>query len=427
MISNNNGFNLFSTGPTQLISTSTNGQAINRLSDDVKELFTSEVFLFPSAGAGTSGGTGGDVLVDLDGVDPKTTRMTLPGDQYDNLGNLTTAGPFRDMVGRELVNPDTGATRQALTNPGSGALRTLANSFLTTQSTGASSVIVGGKAYAVGNLPPQLPGSASLGGSQSALDLSYSLAGLLNVQTVIHALEQQTGSDLMTAPRVTVLSGKTATINVSQEFRYPTSYGDMESQVGGGSSDSSADTASVSITPGTPQDFETANLGVMMEVTPTVEDDSTITLRLNPRVTEFEGFVEYGGSALAVSGSTVVQIPSGFYQPVFSVREVSTEVTIYDGATVVLGGLTREEVKSFHDSIPFLGDLPLVGRLFRSEGETRQKRNLLIFVNANLVSAGGSPSNQSAPGVKPNSLFQNPVIITPGGAVSRSASISKEK
>jgi len=56
-----------------------------------------------------------------------------------------------------------------------------------------------------------------------------------------------------------------------------------------------------------------------------------------------------------------------------------------------MGGLTREEVKKVDDKVPFFGDLPLVGRLFRSKGESSQKRNLLIFVTANLVSPGGSP------------------------------------
>jgi len=71
------------------------------------------------------------------------------------------------------------------------------------------------------------------------------------------------------------------------------------------------------------------------------------------------------------------------------VREVSTRVTIWDGATIVMGGLTREEVKKVEDKVPILGDIPLLGRVFRSRGESSQKRNLLIFVTASLVSPGG--------------------------------------
>ena len=60
-------------------------------------------------------------------------------------------------------------------------------------------------------------------------------------------------------------------------------------------------------------------------------------------------------------------------------------IEVWDGATLVMGGLTREEVKKVNDKIPFFGDIPLVGRLFRSKGESSQKRNLLIFVTANLL------------------------------------------
>ncbi len=57
-------------------------------------------------------------------------------------------------------------------------------------------------------------------------------------------------------------------------------------------------------------------------------------------------------------------MPAGFYQPIFSVREITTEVTVFDGATVVMGGLTRDEVKTVNDKVPILGDIPGLGRLF---------------------------------------------------------------
>ena len=138
---------------------------------------------------------------------------------------------------------------------------------------------------------------------------------------------------------------------------------------------------------------------------PNGENVNTISLILEPKVTEFEGFVEYGGPSIALSGTTTAIVPAGFYQPIFSTREITTEVTIYDGATVVMGGLTRDEVRTINDKVPFLGDIPGLGRLFRSEGETRQKKNLLIFVTANLVSPGGSLSNQSYDNIKSNTIY----------------------
>jgi general secretion pathway protein D len=272
------------------------------------------------------------------------------------------------------------------------------------------------------NSPPNLSSVIDLAANATSLFTAsgWTVNGY-DVGFALRALSRKTGSDLMSAPKVTVLSGKRANITVAQELRYPESYGDIESQVssGGGGQGGSAG-SSISITAGTPQDFVTRNVGVEMSVTPNVENDDTISLILEPRVTEFEGFVEYGGPSVALGvDGTVVTVPAGFYQPIFSTRELSTEVTIYDGATVVMGGLTRDEVKTVNDSVPILGDLPGVGRLFRSEGETRQKRNLLIFITANLVSPGGSPSRQNYRNMNANSLFQNPTIMTPSGSVNR--------
>ncbi len=296
------------------------------------------------------------------------------------------------------------------------SMRTLANAAAPANA--SSSIIVDNEV--VDNVSaPELPGSKLLGtGALPFTNVMGSIDGV-NLNVAIRALSQKSGSDLLSAPKVTVLSGNQAHINVSQEFRYPTRYSDTESDVGSTRGDSGS--AGVTITPGTPEDFETRNVGVELFVTPIVEeDDYSITLDLNPRVTEFEGFVEYGGPSIAMTQDRVVKTPSGFYQPIFAVREVETKVTIWDGATVVMGGMTREDVVTVNDKIPFLGDIPFVGRLFRSEGESSAKRNLLIFVTANMVSPGGSPKRQTLRGVQPGSLFQNPTIVTPGGSESRS-------
>lgn len=243
--------------------------------------------------------------------------------------------------------------------------------------------------------------------------------GEFDVDLLVRALSRKSGNDLMSAPKITVLSGKTAEIVVAQELRYPESYSDIEAQVGKG--DSGSGSAGVAITAGTPQDFTMRNIGVEMEVTPTVEDDNSISLRLEPKVTEFEGFVEYGGPSIAIASGSTVKVPSGFYQPIFSVRRVRTEVTIWDGATVVMGGLTREQSVSVKDKVPVVGDIPLLGRLFQSRGESSQKRNLLVFVTANMISPGGSPARQQIQSVEPGTMFQNPVIVTPGGEASRNS------
>jgi general secretion pathway protein D len=293
-----------------------------------------------------------------------------------------------------------------------------------------SAITVDGEAV-VANSAPALQNAIDLAASATSLftTSAWSVSGY-DVDFALRALARKSGSDLMSAPKVTVLSGKRASITVAQELRYPESYGDIESTAssssGGGNQNGSGGGAAISITAGTPQDFVTRNVGVEMSVTPNVENDDTISLILEPRVTEFEGFVEYGGPSVAITAGTTVTVPAGFYQPIFSVREISTEVTIFDGATVVMGGLTRDEVRSVEDKIPVLGDIPGLGRIFRSEGETRQKRNLLIFVTANLVSPGGSPARQNYRNVNANALFQNTTLMTPSGSANRNIEASAQ-
>ena len=66
-------------------------------------------------------------------------------------------------------------------------------------------------------------------------------------------------------------------------------------------------------------------------------------------------------------------------QPVFNTRRINTKVLIRDGSTVVLGGLIRDDIQTINDKVPFLGDLPLIGRLFQSKAITNTKRNLIIL------------------------------------------------
>ncbi|MEY5010527.1 MAG: hypothetical protein RLZZ253_1666, partial [Verrucomicrobiota bacterium] len=96
-------------------------------------------------------------------------------------------------------------------------------------------------------------------------------------------------------------------------------------------------------------------------------------------------------TSLNALGQPVVNIvtPNVINQPIFSRRTVTTNVSIYDGSTVVLGGLIREDVQKVEDKVPLLGDLPMVGRLFRSSVDQHIKRNLMIFVSARLLTPSG--------------------------------------
>lgn len=248
----------------------------------------------------------------------------------------------------------------------------------------------------------------------------FALAGVgtdPNFQVVMRALDQKKGVDLLSAPRVTTKSGSRATIEIIREFRYPTEFeppqipqsfgnnngsgggiilggaGGLSSLLGGGQSNNS-----FPVTPTTPTAFETRNIGVTLEVEPQIAADNyTIDMTLAPQVVEFEGFINYGSpiqtSSTNALGQPVTNVitPNVINQPIFSTRKVTTNVSVYDGATVVLGGLVREDVQKVEDKTPFLGDVPLVGRLFRSNVDQHIKRNLVIFVNARLVTPEGVP------------------------------------
>ncbi len=273
------------------------------------------------------------------------------------------------------------------------------------------------------NVAPSFPGGMNLGSIANTYSGTVNILSRETLALTIRAIEESAGSDLMSSPSLTVLDGKTAVIKVAQLLRYPQAYGDIQSNVGQGGGGNGgvlgAAQTSVAITAGTPQDFTVQEVGVTLEVTPTVAADDSIALNLKPKVTEFEGFVEYGGTSVALPGGVTVTVPSGFFQPIFSTREVTTDVTVFDGATVVIGGLTREEVKTIDDKVPVLGSLPLIGAAFRSTGKSVAKRSLMVFVTANLVSPGGATLRSTHPGMRAGATFSNPTLISPAGAVYR--------
>lgn len=222
-------------------------------------------------------------------------------------------------------------------------------------------------------------------------------------QIVLRALNQQKGVDLVSAPKVTTKSGQRATIDIVREFRYPAEYDLPQVSAAVGSQ-------FTPVVPTTPTSFETKNVGITLEVEPTVGPDGyTIDMILAPRVVEFEGFINYGSpinasvaGVFAVVNDVAFLSPSQIItatenvinRPVFSTREVTTEVTVYDGQTVVLGGLIREDIQKVQDKVPILGDIPLAGRLFRSVSDQHIKRNLIMFVTANLLDPAGQPMIQ---------------------------------
>ena len=274
------------------------------------------------------------------------------------------------------------------------------------------------------------------GGGVGTSALSPAVFGIAGVftdpqfQVMIRALSQKKGVDLLSAPSVMARSGQRAKIEVIREFIYPTEYDPPEipNQVGGGIGGGAVEVFPV--TPATPTAFETRNTGVTLEVDPVLgADELTIDLNLAPEVVEFDGFINYGSPISTASTNLLTGAPepviiteNRIEMPIFNTRKVTTQVTIWDGQTVALGGLIREDVQDVEDKIPFLGDLPAVGRLFRSSVELHLKRNLTIFVKAQLMDPAGMPINgrikdEPLPEPVPRPPINPPTTFAPVGSI----------
>ncbi len=231
-----------------------------------------------------------------------------------------------------------------------------------------------------------------------------SLTGLFSqgqVQMIMRGLSQKKGTDVMTAPSVMARPGDKATIEIIREFIYPTEYEppELPNSVGttGGTTGGTGTTAGIfPVTPATPTSFDTRNTGVILEIEPNVgANDSVIDLRFAPEIVEFEGFVNYGSPITSPASDAlgnaiqIVITENRIEMPIFSTRKVTTGITIYDGYTVAVGGLMREDVQSVEDKVPVLGDLPFIGRLFQTKAENHIKSNLIIFVTAEIIDATG--------------------------------------
>jgi general secretion pathway protein D len=219
----------------------------------------------------------------------------------------------------------------------------------------------------------------------------------LQYNLVLDALSQKKSADLLNDPAVLVKSGEQGTLEAVRIFPYPIAFDPPELVT-------AAQTGSITtitiqpptVIATTPTDFKRRNVGVRLVVKPQVaSDNQTVDLSLFPEVTEFDGFINYG-SQINVgnpNGTTSLLTLNELNQPVFDTRRINTKVLIHDGSTVVLGGLIREDLQTVNDKVPILGDIPLIGRLFQSKANESIKRNLIIFVTANIYRNNGELLN----------------------------------
>jgi len=113
------------------------------------------------------------------------------------------------------------------------------------------------------------------------------------------------------------------------------------------------------------------DVGIILEVTPHINPDGYVNLEIKPEISQIS--------------NQALQVAEGLSAAVFSERSAETTVTVKDGETVILGGLITEEVQDTEVKAPLLGDIPVLGELFKSTTKTSSKTELLIVLTVNVL------------------------------------------
>jgi general secretion pathway protein D len=221
-----------------------------------------------------------------------------------------------------------------------------------------------------------------------------------NFDVMIRALSQKNGYDVLAAPKVIARSGERASIRIVRRFMYPIEYEkpefptslDTTTTSGGGGGGLTTALATPVVAPAFPAEFAEKEVGVVLDVRPQVGPDNySISMDLMPEITDFEGFINYGEPILnPLNPNPRTPLTENVINmPVFNTRTIRTSVQVFDGQTLVLGGLLREDTQKIEDKVPIVGDIPLLGRLFRSKVLKSLKKNLMIFVSPRLITPTG--------------------------------------
>lgn len=175
----------------------------------------------------------------------------------------------------------------------------------------------------------------------------------INIDVALHASTEDIRAKLLANPRLMVLDSQEALIKIIEEIPYQ----ELTQTSAGGNIGTTA--------------FR--EVGVELRVTPHLTRDGLIRLALNPKFSVRTGDVQ-------IQGTNGVSP-----QPIVATREESTAALVKDQQTVVIGGLKKQEVSQQINKIPLLGDLPLLGGLFRFEGESTINSELVIFITPRLI------------------------------------------
>ncbi len=214
-----------------------------------------------------------------------------------------------------------------------------------------------------------------------------------NLFLSVRAIDRTDRAEVISSPRLLTTSGQEASLNVDQQRYFPDSWDDPEVTIINGTS--------YTYNPPVP-DFEEQAVGTIFKVTPTVSPNNyTIIVKMNTDISKMTGWSNYdysiiiGGLMNSPADTTIGNVTPKMKMPEFSRRVVDTSVKIYDGETVVIGGILEDMATKKDDKWPFLGDVPMLGRLFTDSFSKSQKTNLLIFVTSRLMKGNGLPVRDS--------------------------------
>ncbi len=213
------------------------------------------------------------------------------------------------------------------------------------------STVVGGGAVGERGLNVSFPvgGGFTTGNPAS---LAYTLLGSnFSLDLELSALQEEGRGEIISNPRIVTTNQREAVIKQGREVGYLT-------VTGGGTGGVATPTVQ----------FKEALLE--LKVTPTITDDDRVFLALNVKRDEVLRFIDLGGFG---------QVPE------LARREISTAVLVDDGQTVVIGGVYEFNDQASISKVPFLGDVPFLGNLFKKKGRSKNKAELLIFVTPKIL------------------------------------------
>lgn len=177
------------------------------------------------------------------------------------------------------------------------------------------------------------------------------------LSATLTALQQYAGVNVLSSPRVLAVTKSPAKVEVVTEIPYIRAT--VETNVGGGSAGTS-----------TAEEVEFKEAGLTMTVTPTIQEGGVVEISIEQK---FSNVVDYFQDI-----------------PVLDSRNLSTVMSVQDGHTAVLGGLIQNAVSEDDTGVPILMDIPLLGRLFRSDVDQSQRRQLLVFVTPRVLNSSQS-------------------------------------